>query len=331
MTYRVALIGAGNMGNWHAAQWKKIPDAELVGVLDPRTDAARAAGPAYSDWNTLLAQAKPDVIDVCTPTPQHLEYVERAAAAGKAIFVEKPLARTVPDCEAAAAAIERANVPAMPGHVLRYFPEYAAAKKLIDSGGVGSPATVRTARMAGLPDLGGRANWYADPAQSGGVVLDMILHDFDWLRWTFGPVSRVFAKGLYGQAEYVGRLDYALVTLRFTSGVVGHVTGSWAHPGGFRTTLEVAGDGGLIEHDSARSAPLTASLKPTAGGGGVGVAVPESPTAPHDDPYYQELNAFIQALKNGTPPPVTIQDAYEAARIALAALESMTSGKVVSL
>jgi len=317
------------MGNVHARHWNAVPGAELVAVLDPRSEAAHAIGPGFSSWDTLLSQAKPDIIDICTPTPFHREYVEQAAAAGKAIFVEKPMARTLTDCDAMLAAVERAGVPAMSGHVLRYFPEYIAAKRLVDTGGIGKPAAVRTTRMAGFPDLGGRRNWYADPAQSGGLVLDMILHDFDWLRWTFGPITRVFAKGLYGQAKHIGRLDYALVTLRFASGAVGHVTGSWAHPGGFRTTLEIAGDGGLIEHDSALSAPLTASLR-TANGSG-GVAVPESPMAANEDPYYQEIAAFVHALQNNRPTPVTLQDAREATRIALGALESIETERPVTL
>ena len=329
MTYRVALIGAGTMGTVHARHWSAVPGAELVGVLDPRPDAAAALGPAYGDWDTLLSQCKPDIVDVCTPTPYHREYVERAAAAGKAIFVEKPMARSLADCDAMLAAVERAGVPAMPGHVVRWFPEYAAAKRLVDSGGVGTPATVRTARMGGFPDISGRFNWYGDPAQSGGVALDLILHDFDWLRWTFGPVTRVFAKGLYGQAQYSGVLDYALVTLRFASGVLGHVTGSWAHPSSFRTTLEIAGDAGMIEHDSARSAPLTASLR--ANGSSGGVAIPESPMADGEDPYYLEIAAFVAALESGKPPPVTLEDAREATRIALAALTSIETGKVVTL
>ena len=329
MTYRVAVIGAGTMGSVHARHWNAVPGAELVGVLDPRSEAARAAGPGFSDWDTLLSQAKPDIIDVCTPTSFHCEYVVRAAGAGKAIFVEKPMARSLADCDAMLAAVDRAGVPAMSGHVLRYFPEYAAAKRLVDSGGVGKPAAIRTARMAGFPNLSGRPNWYADPEQSGGLVLDMILHDFDWLRWTFGPITRVYAKGLFGRTEFTQRLDYALVTLRFASGAVAHVTGSWAHPGGFHTTLEIAGDAGLIEHDSARSAPLTASLRTA--GGGAGVAVPESPMAPGEDPYYLEIAAFVQALQKNVPPPVTFQDAREATRIALAALESIETGKPVIL
>ena len=329
MTYRVALIGAGTMGSVHAKHWNSVPGAELVGVLDPRLDAARALGPAFTDWETLLSQTKPDIVDVCTPTPFHREYVEKAAAAGRAIFVEKPMARSLADCDAMLAAVERAGVPAMSGHVLRYFPEYAAAKRLVDSGAVGAPAAIRTARMAGFPDLGSRPNWYGDPDQSGGLVLDMILHDFDWLRWTFGPVLRVYAKGVYNRREFRGRLDYALVTLRFQSDAVAHVTGSWAHPGGFRTTLEVAGDRGLIEHDSASSAPLTISLRAKSGAGGV--AVPESPMASGEDPYYQEIAAFVAALETNQTPPVTFQDARDATEIALAALQSIDTGKVVTL
>ncbi|MEO7717585.1 MAG: Gfo/Idh/MocA family oxidoreductase [Capsulimonas sp.] len=330
MTYRVALVGAGNMGGWHATHWKRMEGIEIVGVLDPRQDAAAALGPAFSDWETMLAMAKPDIIDICTPTPNHREYVERAAAAGKAIFVEKPLSRSMEDCEAIVAAVEKAGVPAMAGHVVRYFPEFAAAKKIIDEGGVGTPATVRTARLSGFPNITGRENWYANPDKSGGVVLDMILHDFDWLRWTFGPVRSVMAKGLFGSSRFDKGLDYALVTLRFASGVVGHVTGSWAHPSGFQTTFEVAGDKGLIAHDSLKSVSLSSSLR-GAEGGRAAVIMPESPMIPNDDPYYQELNAFVQALRAGMTPPVTVYDALEAARIALAALESIATGKAVTL
>lgn len=327
-TYRVALIGAGNIGGVHARGWDRLPEAEIVGVLDPREDAARALGLPFTDWNALLAEAQPDIVDVCTPTPLHREWVEKAAAAGKAIFVEKPMARTLADCDAMIAAVQCAGVPAMAAHVVRFFPEYAAAKRLVDSGAVGTPAAVRTARMGGFPAWSGPPNWYADPAQSGGVALDLILHDFDWLRWTFGPVSRVYAKGLYGRKEHEGRLDYALVTLRFTSGAVAHVTGSWAHPTGFRTTFEIAGDGGLIEQDSLRSAPLTASLR---GGENGSVFVPESPLAEGEDPYYLEIAAFVSALQNNTAPPVTLQDGREAVRIGLAALESIETGKAIKL
>lgn len=333
MTYRVAIIGAGGMGGSHARQWAAVPDAEVVGVLDQSREQAEAvaqtAGCAafgMDEWEALLRQTRPDVVDVCVPTPLHRLYVERAALSGKAVFVEKPLARTLADCDAIVDTIERTGVPFMAGHVVRFFPEYAGAKRLVDAGGVGKPAAIRTARLSRLPHADDPNSWYADPAQSGGVVLDLIIHDFDWLRWTFGPVERVFAKGLYGKPEYMGRMDYALVTLRFVSGAMAHVTGSWAHPSGFRTTLEIAGDFGLVEHDSAASVPLTVARKESAD-----MAASESPLAAEQNPYFLQLSAFVQALRDGIAPPVTVEDAREAVRIALAALESIEIGKAVHL
>lgn len=337
MTQKVALIGVGSMGSHHAHHWGNIPDAKLAAILDRSFDAAQRRAeqfgcPAYGpdDFDKMLAEAQPDIVDICVPTPAHREYVERAAQAGKAIFVEKPLARTMADCEALIDVVARTGVPLMPGHVLRYFPQYAAAKRMVDSGAVGQPAAIRTARMSGMPRINVEGNWYGDPAQSGGVVLDMIIHDFDWLRWTFGPVARLYAKGLANDPKSRGIRDYALVTLRFESGAMAHVTGSWAHTGGFRTTMEIAGDGGMIEYDSATSSPLTTSKQAKAGAPAP-VAIPESPTAEDQDPYYLELNAFATAVRDGKPPPITVEDATEAVRIALAALESIETGKVVTL
>jgi predicted dehydrogenase len=338
MTYRVALIGAGNMGKTHAWQWSLVPDAEIVSVLactkaesKSVADTHGASAYEFDEFDALLGETKPDIVDICTPTPTHRAYIERAAAARKAIFCEKPLARTMPDCDAVVAAVERSGIPFMAGHVLRYFPEYASAKRLVDSGAVGKPATIRTARMASMPDPDKTLaeSWYKDPRQSGGVLLDMIIHDFDWLRFTFGPVNRVFAKGLYNNPKYIGDMDYALVTLRFDSGAVAHVTGSWAHPGGFRTSLEIVGDSGMIEHDNAKTAPLTVATRGNSMTNGV--IVPESPQIPTENPYYMELQAFVDALNAGTTPPVTVYDAYEATRIALAALKSIETGKVITL
>lgn len=336
MTYRIALIGAGNMGKVHASQWAAVSGAQLVAIeactyeeSQPLATQFDCAAFAYDEFDDMLRQTQPDIVDICVPTPSHRHYIERASAAGKAIFCEKPLARTMADCDAIVDAVERTGVPFMAGHVVRFFPEYARAKQLVDAGAVGKPATVRVSRMAAMPVLDSEDNWYHDPARSGGVVLDMIVHDFDWLRFAFGPVTRIYAKGLYGNPQYTGNMDYALVTLRFASGAVAHVTGSWAHPGGFRTTIEIAGDGGLIEHDSAFSAPLTVALK--AAEGRIGVAVPESPTIPEENPYFLELQAFVHALENGLTPPVTVYDAYEATRIALGVLESIETGKVVTL
>jgi UDP-N-acetylglucosamine 3-dehydrogenase len=327
MTHRVAILGAGKLGRTHARHWATIPEAQVVAILDTHRDIAQdvGVGAGYDDLGALLRETQPDIIDICTPTPSHRAYVAQAAAAGAAIFVEKPLARTLEDCDTIVRAVEQAGVPLMAGHVVRYFPAYRAAKRIVEDGGVGTPTAVRAERLAGFPHRGSAQSWYADPAQSGGVVLDAMLHDFDWVRWCFGPVIRVHAQGLYGRPEFAGLLDYALVTLRFASGTVGHVAGSWAHSGPMKTGFEIAGDGGLVDFDSSRSVSL--SLTPNGGSGGG----PESPLSAEDDPYYQELRAFVDALDAKAPMPVTVYDAREAVRIALAALESIETGRPVTL
>lgn len=335
MSYRVAVVGSGNMARTHSRGWAKIGEAEIVGFLDRdhvhgEKLAAELGVPCFSDWDTLLSETQPDIIDICTPTPSHKELALKAAAAGKNVFLEKPMARSVADCDEIIQAVEKSGITLMVGHVVRFFPEYATAKRIIDNGGVGEPAAIRCARLAGHPH-GSVSNWYADPGQSGGVILDMIIHDFDWMRWCFGDVERVFAKGLYGKAEHEGSLDYGLVTLKFKSGALGHVCGSWAHTGGFRTTFEVCGDAGMLDHDSARSVPLTIGLRQTGSGGAPGVTVPESPMMPLDDPYYLELRHFVDCIMDKRQPSVTLADARAAVQIALAALESIETGKPITL
>lgn len=329
----VGLVGAGKLGHLHARHWAALPNIRVVAVADPFADNARAlamqAAPAnppqaFADLPALLAQARPDIIDICTPTPTHRSLIEQAVAADCAVFVEKPLARTLADCDALVDLVRQTHTFLMVGHVVRWFPAFAHAKAVVGSGGVGTPAAIRTAREAAFPRRGGSPqSWYDDVAQSGGVILDVLLHDFDWLRWCFGPVVRVYARGLTFLPEHRGLRDYALVTLRFASGAIAHVTGSWAHPGPMRTNFEICGDGGLLDFDSDRTASL--SLLRTES------RMQESPLAPHDDPYLSELRAFVDALRAGRASPVTAEDGREAVRIALAALESLETGLAVAL
>ena len=324
---RVAIVGAGHMAKVHGAAYANMLNANPVAIMDVRKDAAQELAShldasAFSDFDEMLNTANPDVIDVCVPTPWHKEYVLKAARAGKHIVCEKPMARTLDECREMIDAAEKAGITFMIAHVLRFFPEFAAGKAQVDAGAVGKPAVVRTTRGGGFPM--GSNDWYGDFEQSGGVILDLIIHDFDWLRWMFGDAERVYAKGLVDKG--LDHMDYALVTIRFKNGVIAHVEGTWANPTGFTVKYEIAGDKGMIDFHNKEAVPLVVGRKESEEKK-AGVAIPESPTA--QNPYFLELQHFIDCVENGTKPCITPEDGMRAVEISLAALESIRTGKPV--
>jgi len=326
---RVAIVGVGGMGNVHGRAYREMLNAQPVAVVDIRPEVAESTAKNldcewFTDFDKMMAKIDPDVVDVCTPTPWHKEYVVRAAQAGKNIVVEKPMGRTLEDCREMVEAAASAGGTLMVAHVLRFFPEFATAKAQVDAGAVGNPSIVRTTRAGTYPRAWN--DWFGNLDWSGGAILDLIVHDFDWLRWTFGDVERVYAKGLFNRG--IEHTDYALVTLRFKSGVIAHVDTSWLNPTGFVVQFEIAGDDGLIEYSNQMSTPLTiAQIKST--DEKPGVVIPESPTM--QNPYFQELEHFIDCIEKGKKPSITPEDGLRAVEIGLAAIESIKTGKPVDL
>ncbi|NMB11364.1 MAG: Gfo/Idh/MocA family oxidoreductase [Firmicutes bacterium] len=329
---RVGIVGLGTMGTTHAGGYQNIADCELVAVADIQPERCRAMVErygvrSYATLADMLVAEALDVIDVCLPTHLHLEHVEMAAAAGKHVFFEKPLARNRTEGEAMVKACRKAGVTLGVGHVVRFFPEYRRAKEIIASGQLGNVGTVYTYRGGGgFPTAW--QDWYANYEWSGGLTLDMIIHDFDFLRWTLGEVDRVYAKSTFGR-DY-NRLEHVLVSLRFRNGVIGNIEGTWLNVGGFGTKFEFACEKGLLTHDSKiasafRSYPQITSPQV----GGPGVAVPESPL--DKDPYTVELEHFIQCLHQGQKPLTSGEEALYAIDIAVAALESIKTGKPVKV
>ena len=326
---KVGIIGAGTMGGMHADCYSQLPNAKVIAIADTRIEAAKSIADKYSaqafaNGDELIALSDLDIVDVCLPTPFHKENVLKAAAAKKHVFCEKPIARNMQDGREMIEACKKAGVKFMVGHVLRFFHEFVAAKRLIDIGAIGKPAIARATRAAGHPQ--GWSNWYANMQMAGGAVLDLMIHDFDFLRWCLGDVDRIYAKGL----AYSGipNVDYALVTIRFKSGAIAHVEGSWAHPPGFFVKLEIAGDGGLFEFDSRTSSPLKIGLKAAKAGGG-GVEVPQNPV--NESPYKLEIEHFVKSIEEDKEPEVTGEDALRALEISLATLESIRTGMPVKL
>jgi predicted dehydrogenase len=249
------------------------------------------------------------------PTDYHPDCALKAIAAGRHVLVEKPIAKSLEEAGAVVKAADKAGVVLMVGQVVRYFPEFRKGHDLVAGGAVGKPAAARVRRGGGVP----RAEWFLDHSRSGGVLVDLAVHDFDWLRWTLGEVDYLYARSV-GSSTMKGP-DYALTTLSFDSGAVAHVESTWMDPSGFRVTFEVCGSEGMIEFDSRNTPALRTH---TAGG-----TRTENPLAAVDDPYRNQLKDFVAACRREIAPPVTGYDGFMAVSIALAALESAKTGQTV--
>ncbi|HEV2107956.1 MAG TPA: Gfo/Idh/MocA family oxidoreductase, partial [Thermomicrobiales bacterium] len=319
---RVAIVGAGSLGTIHARAADSLPGVSVAWIADVNPERARAVaqplGARYtSDPNEAMAAADVDAVIVAVPTLLHRPMTELAAKHGKHVFCEKPIALTLDDANAMVGACREAGVGLMVGHVVRFFPEYARIQQLLHEGVIGQVGVVRARRLNLHPRS--MRPWYADVAQSGGMILDLMIHDLDTLRWYFGPVKRVMAHSLSSTPRQL-TVDYALAILRFETGVIAHVEGSWAHTS-FRTAIEIAGSDGLIRHASDETVALTVEqAEPTANASYV---VPSSPLA--EGPYRTELRHFLEHLEDQR----FLTDGDEATRsleLALAVRTSVETG-----
>jgi predicted dehydrogenase len=228
-----------------------------------------------------------------------------AAKAGKHVVCEKPFAQSVDDAQRMIDACKAAGVKLLLAHVLRYFPAYADAKARVDKGEIGAIKLMRMARLNSML-LAQEGSWFTDLSQSGGVLFDMSIHDYDFARWLAGDVASV--KAIAASAWNKPAAQEGAVLLAHVNGAVTFVEGSWAMPAKtFRTTFDLIGDAGRIEFDSKDTGGLPAN------------------------PYVLQAQEFYDALAYDKPARVTAEDGREALRIALAAVESATTGSEILL
>ncbi|WP_255171461.1 Gfo/Idh/MocA family protein [Natrononativus amylolyticus] len=314
---RVGIAGTGFMAQTHAAEYAEM-DVDVVAVSSPSgpggfIDEFDFDAAAYTDVETMCDEADLDFLDVCTPTHTHLELVTAAATAGIDVFLEKPIAGSLEEAEEIATVAADADITLMVGHVVRFMPNYRRAREL----DVGEAGVARARRLSPFPEWGS-ADWFADREKSGGVFVDLAIHDLDYLQWAWGDVERVFARRTRDD-----RAEHGIVTLRFASGAVGYVEASWAQPESRPLTaeLEFAGDDGLVEFAGAEEAPFAVW-------DGDGMVV-ESPLA--RDGYRRELEHFVSCLESGAEPDVGAEAGIDALRLALAAERSADRGEPVAL
>lgn len=305
------------MGRKHFESFKRVPGVGVFGIYDADFSKVKDSGiRAYQDHNELIKDC--DIVCIATPTDSHKGYMLDAITKKKPVFVEKPLCRTIEEGDDILKAVKKYKVKVMVGHVIRYFNQYAAIKKAIDDGCVGRPAVVRITRCSKFPKASN--NWFNSREKSGGVILDLMIHDIDFLIWCFGDVERVYAKDIsWGK---IPNMDYALAVMRFKSGVIAHLEASWAHPGGFRANVEVAGDSGLISYDSRHPSSIVLEHAD-------GEVMRENPV--DENANLIEIRDFVDYILKNKQPRITLKDAYGALKVSLAALESVKTREVVRL
>jgi predicted dehydrogenase len=325
---RVGVVGAGFIGETHVAAWLAEGIRPLIHDVDPGRAAAlaeRHGARVAGSLDELYGGV--DIVDVCTPTHLHAEIAIAAARAGRHVICEKPIARTLADAEAMVEAARDAGVRLFVAHVVRFFPEYVAARQAVLDGAIGEPAVLRFTRASFRPRHPA-GHWFFDHARSGGIVLDLMIHDLDFARWVAGNVVAVHCRSA-GLALPDAGVDHAVAILTHRSGAISHVSASWGYaPPTFTTAFEIAGSHGLIEQNSTATAPVAPSLLAGAGSGGL-TAMADTNLA--GDPFRLELAEFAKAIRHGTEARIVAADGLEALRIALAADESARTGAVVRL
>jgi predicted dehydrogenase len=294
---RVGVVGPGYIGARHIEAWRHLGVA-LHGYARSRSRRAEVAA-AYPEvtWQPSLPAllAAVDVVDVCTPTDTHAGLAVQAAAAGKHVICEKPFARTLDEADSMLAACANAAVQLHVAHVGRYAGAYAAAREAVAEGEVGTIRTLSLYRGGAAPAW---ADWFADPTRSGGVLLDLGIHDIDFARWVAGEVVDV-------TGELVGPgVGHAVLT--HAGGARSGITAEWGEIGRpFHTEFDIVGTEGAVRHDSNADH----AHRPA-------------------DPTVEMLAEFRAAIRGGPAPRVTVADARAALRIALAAADAALIGTV---
>ena len=322
---KVGIFGAGFIAQAHGYAYSLQPQASLVVIADPRREraeelAAKYGATAVGSIEELLA-SDVDVVSVCTPTPTHADVAIAAMAAGKHVLCEKPVARTVEQADAMIAAARANGVKFMVGHVSRYEADHRKSKEIVERGDLGKLTMAFQAITGPFPEWSS-GGWFADEQKSGGPVLDLAIHSFDYLLWMFGkPVVRVSAVGARGKLNLH---SYALVTLAFKDGGLGLVETSWAHPKaqGLTVRTELSGTRGRMHwtYDDVASLEVVTEQAPK-----------RSMVMLGENSFRDEIADFIGCVVDDRPAPINGEDAREAVRVGLAALRSLETGQPVTL
>jgi len=328
----VGVIGLGRMGQIYARHLAQEPRSRIVCVSDVIAERAQSlaaeigAGAWTTDYRELLEDKAVEAVFVTSPTGTHREVVIASAGAGKAIFCEKPIALSLEDTDQMLAAIEGAGVLFQAGFMRRFDPGYVRAKEQIEAGVIGKPVTFKSiGRDPFCPDLE-----YARPSVSGGLILDMAIHDFDLGRWLMADeVRRVYTEGgtlAFPQLNTVGDIDNAVVNMLFDGGGLGNVEVSRNALYGYDIRTEILGTEGGLNVGYYQQTPLLVMTTK-----GIQHDMVPYIIERFGDAYRAQTQDFVGRVLDSRGPAVDAHDARAALVIGLAATQSYHEARVVEL
>ena len=328
----VGVIGAGRIGRVHAENLAyRIPGTNLAAISDIYVEAAEKlaadlqVAAAFKDHQRILEDASIEAVIICSSTDTHAQMIEEAAAAGKHIFCEKPIALDLGKIDRALVAVERAGVKLQVGFNRRFDPNFRRVREIVAAGQIGIPHILRiTSRDPQPPPI-------AYVKVSGGIFLDMAIHDFDMARFLIGSeVEEVYAAGgvlvdpAIGEA---GDIDTAVTTLRYENGVIGTIDNSRKAVYGYDQRVEVFGSEGVVM--VSNNTPDSAVISDASGVHG---ALPLFFFVErYTESYIAEMRAFIESVLKDSTPPVTGIDGRIPVVMGYAAKKSYHENRPVKL
>jgi len=328
----IGLIGAGRMGAYHVDTWERVSEGRLVAVADPDETVARARiGRRPIDWvgdyRWLLERADVDAVCICAPSAQHARIALDALAAGKHVFVEKPIATALEDGLRMAAAARQAGLKLMVGHIERFNPSVGKLAELIDEGRIGRVFRAHATRVGPLPVR----------IQDTGVAIDLATHDLDLMQFVLGrDITSIYAEG--SRCVHPTQEDMISCLLRFgDDGPQGLLDVNWLTPEK-RREMTVIGEGGMLSASyltqdvwftESTGAPTGWSELARIRGDAEGAAIRFA--LPRVEPLQAELQAFARCVLHDTPEPVSAQEGCRALAAALAVRDSAAHSRPITL
>jgi scyllo-inositol 2-dehydrogenase (NAD+) len=328
----VGLIGLGRLGRVYARHLAtRIACTRLAAVEDVSQAAVDEVAREfdvpgrYANVGDVLTDKAVDAIVIVTPTATHAEVTKAAAAAGKPIFCEKPLSITLNEAVSMRKAVKESGVFFQLGFMRRFDRGFAAAKEQLESGVIGDAVVFKSSSRDPYPP----SVEYANPKSSGGLIIDMGIHDIDLARWYMGEVASVQAIGgvlAYPELGAVGDIDNAVISLVFESGRLGVIDLTRNGIYGYDIAAELLGTKGTLRIGYLRETPLMVMTK-----GGVTHDTVPFFMERFGDAYAAQLENFAQNVLQGRQPPITVDDGVEALRIAVAATRAQQTGQRVEV